>query len=131
MLDINRNSKIRKDILDMDYLHKLSDEEFEWFAQFMNEYVSGNFVKDEKGEYSKKNLHKTAKERKDCYDRNNARNRDGLTASNAFKKTVEFKDELVDDFLDPFLEAENQAIILDCIMTKSSKQKRKRQKRKV
>lgn len=75
-LNINVNSARRHEQLDMDYLDKLNEEELEWYNKFMNEYMSGMFPKDDKGNYKKDNFHKTRKERKTCTDRNNARKRD-------------------------------------------------------
>lgn len=76
----------------MDYLKKLSDEELRFLNQFMGEYVSGAFKKNDSGEYSSVNFHKTAEERRECYTRNNTRNRCGLTVSNATGKTYRCDD---------------------------------------
>lgn len=92
------NARTRFEVLDMDYLKKLSDEELRFMNQFMAEYVSGSFKKDENGEYSKENLHKTDEERRECYTRNNVRNRCGLTVSNATGQTYRADDIL--EFLD-------------------------------
>jgi len=81
------NAKTRVDVLDMDYLKKLDDAELQYLNKFMAEYVSGAFKKDENGEYSEDNFHKTAEERKECYTRNNTRNRCALTISNAMGGT--------------------------------------------
>ena len=40
----------------------------------------------------KKNLHKTKAGRKDCYDRNNSRNRDVLTRQKAQNKSIYLED---------------------------------------
>jgi len=82
----------------MDYLKKLSDEELKYMNQFMGEYVSGAFKKDETGDYSEQNLHKTAEERRECYTRNNTRNRCGLTISNATGQTL--RADNIQDFMD-------------------------------
>lgn len=92
------NARTRFEVLDMDYLKKLSDEELKFMNQFMAEYVSGSFKKDDNGEYSRDNLHKTEEERRECYTRNNVRNRCGLTVSNATGQTYRADDIL--DFLD-------------------------------
>jgi hypothetical protein len=83
----------------MDYLKKLDDAELKFMNQFMGEYVSGAFRKNEFGEYSEDNFHKTPEERRKCYTRNNTRNRCGLTVSNATGQTVRCDDiaELVDN----------------------------------
>lgn len=64
------NLKTRKDLIDYDYLDQLSEKEKDWLNRFTEEYTNARF--DHKGK-------KIQKERKDSYDRNNARNRDILT----------------------------------------------------
>ena len=82
----------------MDYLKKLDDESLRYMNQFMAEYVSGAFKKDENGDYSSENLHKTAEERRECYTRNNTRNRCGLTISNATGQTL--RSDNINEFMD-------------------------------
>lgn len=65
------NPKSRRDLIDMDYLDQLSEKELIWFNKFMNEYNGAKL--DYKN--LKKNLHRTKKLKKDCTDKNNARNR--------------------------------------------------------
>lgn len=72
----------------MDYLKKLDDAELQYLNQFMAEYVSGAFKKDSNGEYSNDNFHKTSEERRECYTRNNTRNRCALTIADATGKSV-------------------------------------------
>jgi hypothetical protein len=86
------NAKTRFEVLDMDYLKKLEKDDLKFMNQFMAEYVSGAFKKDESGNYSKENFHKTVEERRECYTRNNTRNRCGLTVSNATGKTFRCDD---------------------------------------
>jgi hypothetical protein len=74
-LDPLYNTKLRREYLDIDYLHKLSDEEKEFLNKFMEEWMGGSFKKNENGNYTHENLHRKKKERKECYTRNNARNR--------------------------------------------------------
>lgn len=92
------NAKTRQEVLDMDYLKKLSDAELKFMNQFMAEYVSGAFKKDENGEYSSDNFHKNAEERRECYTRNNARTRCGLTVSNATGQT--YRSDDINSFVD-------------------------------
>ncbi len=67
------NPKTRWEYLDQDYANQLSDKDKEYLSNFNEEYLSGNF--NHKG----KKLHRTKKEKRDCYNRNNARNRDLYT----------------------------------------------------
>lgn len=63
------NPRIRYELVDYDYLDKLSEEEKQWLHDFTQEYTHANF------NHNGKRKHKTKKQKKDCYDRNNARNR--------------------------------------------------------
>lgn len=78
------NLKTRTDLIDYDYLDKLSDKEKEWLNKFSEEYINASF--------DKKSLHKTKALRKDCYDRNNSRNRDILTRSKASGQSLYLED---------------------------------------
>jgi hypothetical protein len=74
------NLKTRHELIaDYDYIKKLSPEEKEWLNKFTKEYVNAE-INTKK---PRKNLHKTKAARKDCYDRNNARNRCIYTRSKA------------------------------------------------
>jgi hypothetical protein len=98
------NAKTRAEVLDMDYLKKLNEEELKFLDQFMAEYVSGSFKKNAVGTYSDDNFHKTPEERRQCYTRNNIRNRCGLTISNATGQTYRSSD--IDEFIDNLNNAE-------------------------
>ncbi len=80
------NLKTRFELIDYDYVDELSEEEKEWLNKFTEEYVNANL--DSKN--LKKNLHKSKKLKKDCYDRNNSRNRDILTRAKAQGKDIDF-----------------------------------------
>lgn len=69
-LDQSVNSKLRWDLIDHDYLDKLSDKEKQWLSDFNEAYISGSFKK------GSKKFGKTKKERRESYSRNNSRNRD-------------------------------------------------------
>jgi hypothetical protein len=60
-----------RDYVDFDYLDKLSEAEKRWLHQFVEEYYCGKVKKN-----NKKTIHNTDKMRKECYNRNNAINRD-------------------------------------------------------
>lgn len=81
------NLKIRQEELDQDYIHLLSDEEKEWLNQFNKEYVLADFRgKPTERLHPKKTITRVTKTsgrkkkvdifKKDCEDKNNARNRD-------------------------------------------------------
>jgi hypothetical protein len=99
------NAKTRFEVLDMDYLKKLNDAELKYLNQFMGEYVSGAFKKTEDGDYSDDNFHKTTEERRECYTRNNTRNRCGLTVSNATGMTYRCDD--INSFMDSLTDVDS------------------------
>lgn len=71
-LDPAVNLKTRYELIaDYDYLDKLSDKDKAWLNKFTKEYVNADLDTKRPG----KNLHRNKELRKDCYDRNNARNR--------------------------------------------------------
>lgn len=86
--------------MDEDYLHKLSDKEKDWLSRFNEEYIGANFDHEGPRIHPKKYKNKTVKAtgrkrkvdimKKDCGDRNNARNRDSysVTKSNDMLKEV-------------------------------------------
>ena len=97
------NGKFRQEqIEDLDYLDKLTDAEKEWMNRFMEEFNGANF------NHPGKKLHKTVKERRELYTKNNARQRDifnhkkntGLLVSEEYVKekddTVSNEDILID-----------------------------------
>lgn len=106
-LDPKYNLKSRTKLLDQDYLHKLNSKELAWLNKFNAEYINaGKELKKEN-----KPFHRTKKLRKDCYDRNNSRNRDILTKQeamgtiqniddpNVLERQVDILDEL-EQFID-------------------------------
>lgn len=66
------NSKIKQEYLDQDYIKKLSPEEKQFLSDFNEEYYGANLDFED---LENNRFHKTEKEKKDCTDRNNARNR--------------------------------------------------------
>ena len=84
-LDPTVNLKTRYELIaDYDYLDKLNDQEKAWLNKFTKEYVNADLDTKRKS----KNLHKTDRLKKDCYDRNNARNRCVWTKCKASGKFV-------------------------------------------
>lgn len=111
-LDKRFNLKTRTDLLDQDYLNKLSPEELDWLNKFNKEYVSASL--DGKGD-----LHNTKKLKKTCYDSNNARNRDILTKAKASNQLVDYE-VLVEepgenDYEDYLIQQIDQKDIIDSI----------------
>lgn len=73
------NLKTRYELIDYDYVDKLTEEEKTWLNKFTEEYVNASLdTKD-----LNNNFHSTEELKKDCYRRNNARNRDILTRAKA------------------------------------------------
>lgn len=64
--------RLGKQFKDQDYFKKLSPEERAWLSKFNREYYDGDFSKSGGGDA----LHKTKEQKRDCYNRNNAMNRD-------------------------------------------------------
>lgn len=87
-LDPKFNLKIRQELIDYDYISKLSEEEKKFLNTFTEEYVNANF------QHKNKKLHRNKRLKKDCYDRNNSRNRDIMSRSVAGGK-LEFIEDLL------------------------------------
>jgi hypothetical protein len=83
-LDPSYAPKNRREVLDIDYFDQLNDKEKQWMNKFLEEYIGADL--DFKN--LKNNLHNTKKLKKDCTDRNNARNRDMLGFAKANGLTV-------------------------------------------
>lgn len=82
------NSRTRSEVIDYDYLDKLSADELDWLNRFTGEYVSGAFKKlpdsvRGDGRYCEDNLHTTPEQRKESYKRNNDRNNDYISVGKA------------------------------------------------
>lgn len=96
-LDPTVNLKTRYELIsDYDYLDKLSEKEKAWLNKFTKEYVNTEFDLKKK----RSNLHKSDKLRKDCYNRNNARNRCVWTkckASGKFSSIEEVPQKTIDN----------------------------------
>jgi len=76
------NLRMRAELIDYDYVDKLSEKEKKWLNDFTEEEVIAAVDKDPK----KNRFNRTRKKVKECYDRNNARNRDVVTRQKAGKK---------------------------------------------
>jgi hypothetical protein len=80
-LDKSLHPRTRWESLDADYIDKLSPEEKAFYSKFVDEYYGAALAKESEPKKWKKDLHKTKELRKECRDRNNARNRDLYTIS--------------------------------------------------
>lgn len=76
-LEKGYNLKTRSNLIDYDYLDQLSEKDKKWLNAFTSEFINADM------NHNGPKLHKTKKQRKDCFDRNNARNRDILTRAQA------------------------------------------------
>lgn len=84
-LNTNYNLLSRRDLIDYDYLNKLSPEELEFLDKFTAETINASL--DSK--ILKNNLYaRTKKKKKECFDANNGRNRDILTIAKAQGKAI-------------------------------------------
>jgi hypothetical protein len=71
--------KTRFELYDQDYIDKLSEKEKAWLDKFMGEWANAALDVNNLN----RNLHNTKELKKDCQDRNNARNRCILTRAKA------------------------------------------------
>jgi len=98
------NLRSRYESIDYDYIDQLSEKDKEWLNTFTEEYTNANF------NHGKSTLHKTKKLKKDCYNRNNSRNRDILTRAKAAGECVYIED--LDSRTKNLLESTNQPQIV-------------------
>lgn len=103
------NPRTRWELIDHDYINQLSDEEKQWLSNFNEEYLSGNF--NHKG----KKFHKTKKQKRDCYNRNNSRNRDVFTLyrTHGWIVGADAIPDAMDKHVDPFKSEDNLLDLLD------------------
>jgi hypothetical protein len=88
------NTRVRSELLDYDYLNKLSKDDLLWLAQFTDEYVGGAVEKDSKGNVKKGHIHNTPELAKKCYDANNHRNNDVLSVTRANNLAFDIESQL-------------------------------------
>lgn len=108
------NPRIRWEVMDQDYIKKLNHEEKRWLSNFNEEWMSGNF--NHEGEI----LHKTVESKRECYTRNNARNRDTISVN----RTMGWK-ELKEDMIDKHLASNHEDVIIDLLDIKNEVEKSK------
>jgi len=95
---LNKNlfSKIKQEYFDIDYTDKLDTKELkEFMSKFNEEYLGANL------NGNGKRLHKTKKLRKDCFDMNNARNRDVYSVSRATGRLFEHEPWMDEESYNP------------------------------
>ena len=107
-LKSNKFSRIKQEFFDQDYIDQLSEKEKDWLSKFNDEWLGARVRSFKKlKRYGNKGgqLHKTKKKIKECYDNNNARNRDIFGVSRATGRLfygsrtepiAEYEDELID-----------------------------------
>ena len=76
------NLRSRHDEIEVDYLHKLSEEEKDWLNKFNEEYVNASLDRQNLDN----NLHKTKKLKKSIDKKNNVRKEDIYTMQKASGK---------------------------------------------
>lgn len=89
------NLKTRQDLIDYDYLNKLNEDEMDWLNKFSQEFIVATL--DSK---PKNNKHNTKALAKDCYDKNNSRNRDVLTRQKATGR-IKYLDDIIEKTQNP------------------------------
>jgi hypothetical protein len=85
------NVRTKWDYLDQDYVKKLSDAEKQFLSNFNDEFYGGSF------NHPGKQLHRSKKKKRECYDRNNARNRDLFAISRATNQLDRFREHVEPD----------------------------------
>lgn len=105
------NLKTRQELIDYDYLDKLSPKEKEWLNKFTAEYVNADL--DRKN--FNNNIHNTLELKQDCDRRNNVRKKDLYTNLKVinmiddwedYKSRVSKQEELI-ELLDEFNDSDN------------------------
>lgn len=104
-LDKKLFSKVKQEYHDIDYSHTLSDKDKKWLSQFMEEHL-GAQLKEEtlKNKYNRKPFHKSKKHKKDCFDRNNARQRDIYGLNKATGTLDDYDSTGVNNYIDSLSE---------------------------
>lgn len=76
--DRTKNTRVRQEFLDADYLHKLDKSELEFYNKFCKEYYNNNADRSESGDWSEDNFfdRKDESVNKELNRDNNTRNND-------------------------------------------------------
>lgn len=88
--------RVRKELVDFDYIDKLTPQEKEWLAQFVDESIGASISKTKSGKISAGQIHNTQKLAKEAYDANNRRNNDvySVTKANGLLFDIKHKYDL-------------------------------------
>lgn len=99
-LDPLYNTKVRRENIDMDYVQTLNNDDKAWLNKFMEEYNGASFKNDGT------DIHDTQELRRDCYGRNNQRNRClyGVSKANGWVIDQVGEEGVDDDFEDRMIE---------------------------
>jgi len=91
----NGDIKVRHELYEIDYVHKLNPKEKEWLNNFNLEYISGEFNHPGERLHKERTVHRKVKStgkyrkfdlgKKEINDANNARNRDAFSITKANK----------------------------------------------
>lgn len=129
-LQLSKTNAIRREWFDMDYLEKLSPDEYRWLAQFIDEYLCANISKNSNGRIKKGHLHKTKETAKECYDNNNKRNNDLFTVSkiNGLLAYISFLPGSSLDTLDEEVKYNNHHLVEDALINELDKNKNEQKK---
>jgi hypothetical protein len=106
---LNKNlfSRVKQEYHDIDYAQHLSKKDQIWLSQFMEEDLGAQLNEVTlKNKYNRKAMNKSKKQRKNCFDRNNARQRDIYGLSRAGGK-LDHLDQPMLDMLDSTIEDPN------------------------
>lgn len=83
-LKLTKQPRVRAEVIDYDYVDKLSQAEKEWLGKFTDEYAGASFeFSKTTGKLKKDTIHKTMEQVKACRDANNWRNNDVYGANRA------------------------------------------------
>lgn len=104
--------KAIRDMLDMDYINKLSKKDRKFLNQFLSEYYF-NFFREKEGLHDKAGI-----PRKDLYDSTNSRNRDIWHQAARFEVTSEATYDYVTQNRDRNPVNSNENAVIDYLDTK-------------
>lgn len=102
-LDPKKNTRVRQEFLDADYLDKLSPEQLKYYDKFCTEYYNNSFERDETGEWSEDNLFDIRNNdslRKELNRDNNTRNSDAFGGLRAAKQLIYLENSVMESVIE-------------------------------